>query len=354
MKDLEAEGIGTWIDGQAHQDLFSGVALVWEDGAPVFAHVAGLAHRGHQVPVTPDTRFQVASVTKMVTATTALRLVERGTLRLDRPLLDFLPPEYRPASLDRRHTLHHLLSHTSGLTNYHDDEDETWASFTSAWDRVPVYHARGPMDILPLFADLPAASEPGIFLYADANFILIGVLIEWVTGKSFREVATEEVLVPAGMVDSGFFQIDLEPRNMATAYMATDDSPDTWRSNVYSVPAGGMPDGGLNTTAADLARLLDAIGSGILVQPDTVSQMLTPHGFDENGVEAYGYGMELVVVDDRVTVYGHGGADPGVSTMVSHYVDAGITVVVLCNQDRGSWATVQKITATLGLEDPRE
>ncbi len=354
MKDLEAEGIGSWIDERAGQHLFSGVALVWKDGAPAFSHAAGLAHRGHQVPVTLDTRFQVASVTKMVTATTALRLVERGTLRLDRPLLDFLPPEFRPAALDQRHTLHHLLSHTSGLTNYHDDEDETWASFTSAWDRLPVYHARGPKDILPLFADLPASSDPGEFLYADANFILIGVLIEWVTGKSFAEVATEEVLFPAGMGDSGFFQIDLEPRNMATAYLVTDEPPNTWRSNVYSVPAGGMPDGGLTATAADLARLLDAIASGSLLQPDTVSQMLTPHGHDDNGVEGYGYGMELVVVDDRTTVYGHGGADPGVSAMVSHYVDAGVTVVVLCNQDRGSWATVQKITETLGLEDPRE
>jgi len=354
MMDLVAEGIGSWIDEQASQHLFSGVALVWEGGASTFTHAAGLAHRGHQIPIAANTRFQVASVTKMVTATAALRLVERGTLRLDRPLLDFLPPEYRPAALDKRHTLHHLLSHTSGLTNYHDDEDDTWASFTSAWDRVPVYHARGPKDILPLFADLPATSDPGPFLYGDANFILIGVLIEWVTGKSFAEVATEEVLRPAGMTDSGFFQIDLEPRNMATAYLATDDPPETWRSNIYSVPAGGMPDGGLTTTAVDLARLLDAIGSGTLLQPDTVSQMLTPHGFDDNGVEAYGYGMELVVVGDRVTVFGHGGADPGVSAMVSHYVDAGITMVVLCNQDRGSWATVQKITATLGLDDPRE
>jgi len=354
MKELETRGFGSWIDERADQHLFSGVVLVWRDGAPVFSHAAGLAHRGHRVPVTFHTRFQVASVTKMVTAATALRLVERGTLKLDKPLIDFLPPEYRPASLDKRHTLHHLLSHTSGLTDYHDDEDETWASFTSAWDRVPVSHARGPRDILPLFADLPAVSDPGIYLYGDANFILTGVLIEWVSGKSFAEVATEEVLKPAAMADSGFFQIDLEPPNMATAYLASDDPPETWRSNIYSVPAGGMPDGGLTTTAADLARLLDAISSRSLLEPDTVARMLTPHGFDEDGVEAYGFGMELVVVDDRVTIYGHGGSDPGVSTMVSHYVDSGLTVVVLCNQDRGSWAVVQKITETLDLPDPRE
>ena len=109
MTELETQAFGSWIDERADQHLFRGVVLVWEDGAPAFSHAAGLAHRGHRVPVTLDTRFQVASVTKMVTATTALRLVERGALKLDRPLVDFLPPEYRPAALDNRHTLHHLL-----------------------------------------------------------------------------------------------------------------------------------------------------------------------------------------------------------------------------------------------------
>lgn len=354
MSNLDSAGFRAWLDDRAREHLFSGVVLVRSGNDVLFEHAAGLAHRGHRAPVTPDTRFQVASVTKMITATAALRLVERGTLSLTLPLTGFLPPEYRPAGLDERHTLHHLLSHTSGLANYHDDEDETWASFTSAWDRVPVYRARGPKDILPLFAELPAVADPGEFIYGDANFVLIGVLIEWVTGKKFAEVATEEVLVPAQMTDSTFAQLDLEPENMATAYMVNDDPPEWWRSNIYSVPAGGMPDGGLNTTAPDLVRFLDAVRSGTILKRETVSLMLTPHGLDGEGPEAYGYGMELVIEDEVVTIHGHGGADPGVSTMVSHYVQAGITVVVLCNHDRGSWAVVQKIVKELGLNDPRE
>ena len=188
-----------WLDERATQGLFSGVVLVRSGGETLFEHASGLAHRGHRVGLTPDTRFQAASVTKMITATTALRLVERGALSLEKPLTSFLPPELRPAGLDDRHTLHHLLSHTSGLANYHDNDDETWASFTSAWDRVPVYRARGPRDILPLFADLPAVSDPGEFDYSDANYIIIGLLIEWVTGRPFATVANEEVLVPTAM-----------------------------------------------------------------------------------------------------------------------------------------------------------
>ena len=168
-------------------------------GETLFEHAAGLAHRGHRVPVTVETRFQVASVTKMITAATALKMVEEGALSLDRPLTGYLPPDHRPASLDDRHTLHHLLSHTSGLPNYHDDEDETWASFMGALDRIPASRARGPLDVLPLFADLPAVDDFGEFRYCDANYVLAGILIEWVSGRPFKEVARDKVLDPAGM-----------------------------------------------------------------------------------------------------------------------------------------------------------
>ncbi len=352
MTDLDR--LSPWIDDRARQGLFSGVALVRAGGETVFEHAAGLAHRGHGVPVTSQSRFQVASITKMITATTALRMVERGALSLHRPLFDFLPADLRPQALDERHTLHHLLSHTSGLPNYHDDEDDTWASFTAAWERVPVYHARGPKDILPLIADQPMRSELGEFVYGDANFILIGALIEWVAGKPFSEVATAEVLEPMGLSGTGFDHLDTEPRRMATAYMVTDEPPETWVSNIYSVPAGGMPDGGIITTAGDLAMFVETLPTGSIITPETFSLMTTPHGVEEDSPEGYGYGMELVVEDQVVTIYGHGGLDPGVSGMVSHFVQDNTTIVVLCNYDRGSWPVVQRITGALGLHDPRE
>lgn len=352
---IDVEALRGWLDERAKDQLFSGVALVRRDDDTLFQHAAGLAHRGHGVPVVADTRFQVASISKMVTATTALRMVERGALALDRPLTGYLPPQYRPAGLDERHTLHHLLSHTSGLPNYHDDEDETWESWSEAMDRLPGYQARGPADILPLFAELPAVNDPGEeYVYADANFILAGILIEWVAGKPFADVATAEVLATAGMTRSGYFDLDLEPERYATGYMVTDGVPDTWRSNMFSVPGKGMPDGGLVTTADDLDRFMSALRDGALLSEDSLDLMLTPHGVDPDSPEAYGYGMELVVEDGEVTIYGHSGADPGVSTMVSHFVDPGITIIVLCNFDRGSWAAVQEIEQALGLSDPRE
>jgi CubicO group peptidase (beta-lactamase class C family) len=349
------ESLHGWLDDRAGQDLFSGVALVTSEGESVFEHAAGWAHRGHRVPVSTQTRFQVASMTKMITAATAMRLVEKGALRLDRPLVDFLPPELRPAALDSRHTLHHLLSHTSGVPGYHDHDDETWGSFTAAWERVPPWRARGPKDLLPLFADLPAEFEPGArFSYCDSNFILIGALVEWVTGKDFATIASQEVLGPAGLESIEFSQLDLEPADLASSYLVTEEPAEFWRSNIYSVPGGAMTDGGMISTASDLVRFYDSLAGGDIVSADSVSLMLTPHGVEPDSPEAYGYGMELVVVEGEVAIVGHSGADPGVSTMLSHFVAEDISIVVLCNHDRGSWAVVQRIEEELGLEDPRD
>lgn len=354
MRTMDTEALGAWLDQRTAGHEFSGVALVWREGGPVYSYSGGLAHRGHGVPITDRTRFAVASITKLLTATTVLRLVERGQLRLDQPLIEVLPPEHQPSALTAQHTVHHLLSHTSGLANYHDDDDKTWASFTSCWDRVPSYHVRRPADMLPLFADLPAFAEPGTkYQYGDANFILAGLVIEAVTGRPYPDVVADEVIGPAGMVDSAFEAIDFEPVGLATGYLTADDPPETWKSNVFSITAMGMPDGGVITTAPDLARLIDALLGGKLLQPATVAAMISPQGPASEELEQYGYGCELVVEDGAVTIIGHGGSDPGVSAMVAHHLGAGITTVVLCNYDRGAWAVTKRLAADLGLTEPR-
>jgi CubicO group peptidase (beta-lactamase class C family) len=343
-----------WFDQRVANHQFSGVALAWRNGAPLFQFAGGVAQRGHGVPITDETRFGVASVTKLVTATTALRLVERDELRLDQPLIEILPAEHRTKAMTAEHTLHHLLSHTSGLANYHDDAAQTWDSFVGALDRVPAKFARRPADMLPLFADLPAVRPPGEkYEYADANFILAGLVIETATGRPFYDVATEEVLRPASMTDTAFEELDQDPVRYATGYLTAEGPPGTWRSNMFSLTAKGMPDGGMITTAHDLARLVDALLDGRLLSPPLLAAMTTPQGPPSTDVEQYGYGLELVVENGAVTIIGHGGADPGVSTMVAHHVAAATTIVVLCNQDRGSWAATLRLTEEMGLTDPR-
>lgn len=351
LDDLRAR-----LDELADAHSFAGVTLVEIEGEVVLAHAAGLASRRHGLPHSLDTRFHVASVTKMLTATAAMSLVDDGTVRLDGPLLDVLPAEHRPRALTGEHTLRHLLSHTSGLANYHDDDDQTTASWIAAMDSIGVRHARTPADMLPLVRDLaPVAPPGGDVRYADANYLLVGLVLEAATGRRFDEVIAERALEPAGMHATSFTDLDLDPAGLATGYQVIDGPYESWRTNIHVIPNGSMPDGGMITTANDLARFLDALIDGQLVSDESARQMQTPHGTIRDGLEAYGLGLELYVENDgHVSTIGHAGGDPGVSAMVTHHVDEQAHVIVLCNQDRGSWATANLVTSALSIREPRE
>ncbi len=202
-------------------------------------------------------------------------------------------------------------------------------------------------------AHLPADEPPGErFRYADANYILAGLVIEAVTGRPWTEIAHDEVLAPAGMADTDVAQLDDDPVGLATGYLSSADPPEQWRSNIYSVPAGGMPDGGLVTTAADLVRLMDALEGDALLTPASFAAMTTPHSVRQV-VEQYGYGLDLTVQDGRLTIISHDGMDPGVQANLTRYRDSGTTVVVLCNIDRGAWPVTQRLAQELGIPDPR-
>lgn len=345
------DAVREWLDARAAEHKFSGVVLVWRDGAPVFEHAAGLAHRGLGVPNTVDTRFGIASIGKMITAATALRLVDQGVLDLHGPLVDVLPPEHRPKALTEAHTLYHLLAHTSGLANYSDDDDETWDSWNANWDKIPVYHARRPADLLPLFADLPADFEPGAEQrYCDAGYVLIGLVIEAATGRPFEDVTKELVLDPAGMTDTGYEDLDTEPVRAASGYVIEDDVPfERWKSNIYMLTASPMPDGGQWSTARDLARFLDALPT--LLAPETFAAMTTP--VDPDHEEPYGLGCVTVLDGDEVLMIGHYGGDPGGTGMLGRHLAEETTVVILCNVDRGAYAASQVVSEHFGLRDPR-
>ena len=344
--------IRSWLNDRTTSGDFSGVALVRRDGSTVFEHATGLASRAHAILNTMTTRYAVASITKLPVAVAALRLAERGVLDLHRPLIDMLPPEHRTAAMTPAHSLHHLLSHTSGFADYHDDSDPT--SFTANWDRIPTYHVRRPADLLPLFADLPARRSPGLaYEYVDANFVLAGLVLEAATGRPWDHVVAEEVFGPAGMTDTAVEAIDGDPARLAVGYLADDGPVERRRTNVFSVTAMGMPDGGMISTASDLADLIERLEDGTLLRPGSFEAMTTPHAVPVEGDEHYGYGCLLELVDGRVTVIGHGGSDPGVSCLVAHHVAERTTIVVLCNQDRGAWAATMEISRALGLRDPR-
>jgi D-alanyl-D-alanine carboxypeptidase len=345
----EPEDLRAWFQEETAAHRFSGVALAWREGHEIFSYGGGLASRSHHVPVTVDSRFGIASVTKMITAVTALRLVDDGVLLLDQPLIEVLPRAQHIAALGSDHTLHHVLSHTSALPNYFDDNDPTWESWMASFDRIPVSRIRQPADMLPLFEDLPrVGTVGGGYRYCDTNFLVAGLAIEAATSRPFNDVARQLVLEPARMSDSGFFSLDADPPGLATGYLTSDDPPETWRSNIYGLTACGMPDGGMIATAADMARFIDGLIHGDLLSAESLRNMTTPQSVPGDDGRTYGYGLEMVMDEDRVLVMGHSGSDPGVATMVSHYPGIDLTVVILCNQDRGAFAAEAGVGSAFG------
>src|SRR5205823_5458146 len=132
----------------------------------------------------------------------------------------------------------------------------------------PSYRARRPADFLPLFATLPALREPGgAFSYTNAGYILLGLVLEVITGWPFATVIQDEIFEPAGMIDAGYFPMDEPHPRVAIGYIPPVQEGRPWTSNIFSIPAVGGSDGGAYCTARDLDRFVSVVLTGDLLQP---------------------------------------------------------------------------------------
>lgn len=335
---------------------FSGIVhAVGDDDEEPVTITRGLADRVAGVPNYAGTRFGVASTTKMLTGLTIARLVDGGVLRYEDRYGDLVEPEFRPRDLDPAVTLEHLLSHTSGVGDYADEYDGP--PFEQIWETTPPGRIRGPKDTLRLMLDLPRTGDPGAAArYNNGAFILLGVVIEEVTGASFPAVVRSEVFEPLGMMASGFWPLDGLESDLAVGYLPPEEDapPDsakaTWRTNIHVMPAMGGPDGGAQCTAADLVRALDGLtGRGPIGAPflsdATRTRMNTPIATSPE--EKVGYGLGMIRVGDGLAArVGHGGDDPGHGSRCWAY-EQGERVVVLSNLTEGAWPPFNRLDEML-------
>ena len=345
---IDGDALRRWLDDTD----FSGIIhVVGDDDEAPLTITRGLSDRAAGVPIHPGTRFGTASTTKMLTGLTIARLVDRGVLRYEDRLADLVGPDLRPRDLDPRVSLHHLLTHTSGLADYFDEAGD--APFEALWEQVPATRIRGPRDLLPLFRDRPRVAEPGaVVQYNDAAYVLVGVAIEEVTGRPYPEVVRAEVFDPLGMTSSGFWALDAIEPDLAVGYLPPDSSRGLdWRSNVYAIPAMGQPDGGAQCTAADLVRALDGLagrgdaGAAFLTS-GTRARVFARIAEDPVGPAAWGYGVKHLGegASDR---FGHSGDDPGFSARAWVYWETAERVVVLSNVTDGAAEATHRIDALL-------
>jgi D-alanyl-D-alanine carboxypeptidase len=345
---VDGDALGRWLDDAD----FSGIVhVVGDDGEVPLTIARGLSDRAAGLPNHPGTRFGIASTTKMLTGLTIARLVDRGALRFEDRLADLVAEDLRPRDLDLRVSVHHLLTHTSGVADYFDESGE--APYEALWEDVPATRIRRPRDILPLMQDRPRLAEPGVAIqYNDGAFVLLGIAIEEVTGRSFPDAVRTEVFDPLGMSASGFWALDAIVPDLAVGYLPPDPARRLdWRTNVYAIPAMGQPDGGAQCTAADLVRALDAlVGRGdaslAFLTPTTRARVLARTAEDTAGKVAWGYGVKHVGEGASARV-GHSGDDPGFSSRLWAYPATGERVVILSNVTDGAWKATQRIDELL-------
>lgn len=332
---LQPDALDAYLSELAGSDRFSGALRVTRGDDELFAGAYGPAVRAWNVPNTIDTRFDTASITKLFTGVLVLQTVEKGLLRLDTRTVDYLGLE--GTAIHPEATLQHLTTHTSGIAD--DADEEAGEDYAEVWKTFISYTVRETVDHFPQFVDKPGNFAPGEGCrYCNVGFILAGAMVEKATGSRFIDLVTEQIFAPAGMVDSGFFSMDIVEPGVAEG---ADPVDGVWVRNIYSYPPIGSPDGGAHCTVTDLERFMTAARDGRLLNAEMTERFLTPQAFhseDGTGSLHMGYGIEFDYDADGNLMYlEKEGMNAGVSGFVRYYPDHDITVAMLCNMENGAW-----------------
>ncbi|MDQ0218756.1 class C beta-lactamase-related serine hydrolase [Peribacillus cavernae] len=316
----------------------SGVVYMKNGNDVVFESAYGYSNRAEELSNTVNTRFGIASGCKLFTAIGICQLVEKGALSFHTRLKDCLGINF--PNFDESITIHHLLTHSSGIQDYFDEEEMD--DFEELWKEQPTYLLNHLKDFLPMFQNNQMMFKPGErFHYNNAGFIVLGLIIEQQTGLSFTDYMESEVFNRCGMRDSGYFSLDNLPKNTAYGYIDNEEDG-TWRTNVFSIPIKGGADGGAFITAPDMMKLWEGLFNHELLSEAYTNALLNPH-IAVKGEAYYGYGIWINKRNNNIFKYHVIGYDPGVSFHSSVYPDLGIKLVVPSNKGYGSFDVTKAI-----------
>jgi CubicO group peptidase (beta-lactamase class C family) len=262
LTEAEAvKSIEKHLDAIVAADEFSGVVLLARGGRPIFQKAYGLASQEYNTPNRIDTKFNLGSINKIFTQIAIGQLVEQGKLSFDDKLGKYLPDYPNRDAVDKV-TIRHLLNMSSGIGDF----------FGPEFEATPKDRLRKIKDFLPLFASKPLAFEPGSKrLYSNGGYIILGAIIEKVSGQDYYEYVREHIFKPTGMQDTAWYETDIPTPNMASGYTRRDvgsRAGNSWRNNLYTRPAKGNSAGGGYSTAEDLLKFASALQTQKLRIPD--------------------------------------------------------------------------------------
>jgi len=330
---LPAQSPDQFVQAFVDQKRFQGAALLAREGKPISRKSYGMANLEWDIPNTPDTKFRLGSITKQFTSALILQLVEQGKLKLDDSIRKYYPDA--PAAWQPV-TIHHLLSHESGIPSYTD---------------VPGFFvklsgmARTPAEIIQLTQDKPLEFAPGTkFKYDNTGYVLLGYVIEKVTGRSYEEQLQKAILDPLGMRDTGFDHYTAILKHRAEGYEYADSKLRRSPFLDMSLPYAA---GSLYSTVDDLLKWDQALYGTEVLTAASKEKMWTPNLND------YGYGWFVGKRFGENTVE-HGGGINGFNTMIIRIPDKKLVAIVLANANTDATGPIAAGLLGMALGKPVE
>jgi CubicO group peptidase (beta-lactamase class C family) len=315
--------IQSYLNSLGAENKLSGAILVAKDGKPLASKAAGLANKATGTPNRPDTKFNLGSVNKMFTAVAIAQLAQAGRLKFEDTIGQHLP-DYPNKTVAEKVTIHQLLTHTSGMGTY---SIEAFKAQREKLTTVAAY--------LPLFVNDPLISAPGEkFQYSNSGYLVLGAIIEKISGQDYYTYVREKIYQPAGMTNTGFYEPGKEIPNLAIGYtrMGPDGRPgEQLTENTNRLEVRGGPAGGGYSTVEDLLKFHVAL-SGFKLLNREYTGIVTTGKVDAGPIGKYAYGFGDKVFDGK-RIVGHNGGWPGVAVNFEMYPELGYTAVVLLNTD---------------------
>jgi len=325
----------------AASEAFSGAALVARGDEILYRDAAGLASRRFEAANRTDTKFNLGSMNKMFTAVAIAQLVERGKLRYEDTIDAWVDESWLPKDVTQRIQVRHLLSHTSGLGSYFTDD-----FFNASRTRYRVIE-----DFKPLVSSDRPAFEPGAqWQYSNTGFLLLGVVIQAASGQSYYDYVQERIHRPAGMKNTGCYDMDEPVPNLAIGYTRGHGADGGWKNNLFLHSIKGGPAGGGFSTVEDLHRFARALLSGKLISAESLRTLTTAK--PEIGSPNYGYGFSVRGSDDD-RVVGHTGGFPGINSALDIYLDRGLIIAAMANDDEGAMQVRDRARSLLDRLEPK-
>ena len=305
------------LDEDVAAGRFAGAALVAKNGKTVFAQAYGLADREKKTPNTLKTRFRLGSMNKMFTAVATMQLVQSGKLDLKAPFGNYLT-DYPNKDVASKVTIEHLLTHTGGTGDIFGPEfDKRRLELKTLRDYVSLYGQRA------------LEFEPGSrWQYSNYGFLLLGVIVEKVSGQSYYDYVRDHIFKPAGMTATASEPEEQTVPERSVGYMRF--GPGDWRPNNDTLPYRGTSAGGGYSTVEDLLRFATALQSHKLLNAQYTEMMTT--GKVDAGRDKYAYGFQESV-SNGMRCFGHGGGAPGMNGELQICPASGYVIAVLANLD---------------------